>query len=136
MSNNKYKNPKGVVVLKILSMPKNTNVNGDIFGGWIMSKMDMGGAILAKEITGNRIVTVNVESINFFKPISVGDLVTCYAKCIYIGQTSIKIDVELWIKKLCLPPIGKYYCSTTASFIYVSVNNKGKSINIPPMSII
>ena len=66
---------KGVLLLRTLAMPSDTNANGDIFGGWIMSQMDMGGAILAKEIAHGRVVTVAVESMNFIKPIAVGDVV-------------------------------------------------------------
>ena len=67
-------NLKGVLLLRTLAMPSDTNANGDIFGGWIMSQMDMGGAILAKEIAHGRVVTVAVESMNFIKPIAVGDV--------------------------------------------------------------
>ena len=69
------------------------------FGGWIMSQMDMGGAILAKEIAHGRVVTIAVESMNFIKPISVGDVVCCYGECLKVGRSSIKIKVEVWVKK-------------------------------------
>ncbi len=90
---------KGVLLLRTLAMPSDTNANGDIFGGWIMSQMDMGGAILAKEIAHGRVVTVAVESMNFIKPISVGDVVCCYGQCLKVGRSSIKIKVEVWVKK-------------------------------------
>lgn len=90
---------KGVLLLRTLAMPSDTNANGDIFGGWIMSQMDMGGAILAKEIAHGRVVTVAVESMNFIKPISVGDVVCCYGECLKVGRSSIKIKVEVWVKK-------------------------------------
>ncbi|MBZ2279951.1 acyl-CoA esterase, partial [Buchnera aphidicola] len=66
--------PQGTITLQTFPMPKDANVNGDAFGGWIMSKMDMGGAILAKEISGGKVVTVQVENITFLKPISIGDI--------------------------------------------------------------
>ena len=81
---------KGVLLLRTLAMPSDTNANGDIFGGWIMSQMDMGGAILAKEIAHGRVVTVAVESMNFIKPIAVGDVVCCYGQCLSVGRSSIK----------------------------------------------
>lgn len=90
---------KGVLLLRTLAMPSDTNANGDIFGGWIMSQMDMGGAILAKEIAHGRVVTIAVESMNFIKPISVGDVVCCYGECLKVGRSSIKIKVEVWVKK-------------------------------------
>ncbi|AHG61833.1 acyl-CoA thioester hydrolase YciA [Buchnera aphidicola] len=128
--------PIGVVVLKTLAMPKNTNANGDIFGGWIMSQMDMGGAILAKEISGEKVVTVRVDEINFLKSVSVGDIVTCYANCIKIGKSSIKINVEIWIKKIHSKPLGQYYCAAVAEFIYVAIDKVGKPLELLPMSLI
>ncbi|QCI20412.1 acyl-CoA thioester hydrolase YciA [Buchnera aphidicola (Brachycaudus cardui)] len=132
----KYKLPKGTIVLKTLAMPDNTNANGDIFGGWIMSQMDMGGAILAKEIACGKVVTVRVEGINFLKSVSVGDIVTCYANCIKVGKSSIKINVEIWIKKIHSKPLGQYYCAAAAEFIYVAIDKIGKPRELLPMSII
>ncbi|CAL4322354.1 acyl-CoA thioester hydrolase YciA [Buchnera aphidicola] len=128
--------PKGKIVLKTLSMPSDTNANGDIFGGWIMSQMDMGGAILAKEISGGGVVTVRVDGITFLKPVSVGDIVSCYANCIKIGKSSITINVEVWIKKIYSKPLGQYYCATEAVFIYVAIDKKGKPRELLPMSLI
>lgn len=119
--------PRGKIVLKTLAMPAHTNANGDIFGGWIMSQMDIGGAILAKEIAGGRVVTVRVDGMTFLKPVSVGDVVSCYAKFLNIGTSSITINVEVWIKKVCSEPLGLSYCTTEAVFIYVAVDDKGKS---------
>ncbi|XAJ74412.1 acyl-CoA thioester hydrolase YciA [Buchnera aphidicola (Shivaphis celti)] len=106
-------------------MPAFTNVNGDIFGGWIMSQMDLGGAILAKEISKGKVVTLRVNNMIFLKKISVGDLVSCYANCIYIGNTSIKINVEIWIKKISSKPFGLYFKSAQAIFLYVAIDDLG-----------
>lgn len=122
---------KGVLLLRTLAMPSDTNANGDIFGGWIMSQMDMGGAILAKEIAHGRVVTVAVESMNFIKPIAVGDVVCCYGQCLKIGRSSIQIKVEVWVKKVASEPIGERYCVTDVVFTFVAVDNKGKSRAIP-----
>ena len=67
--------PRGQLLLRTLAMPADTNANGDIFGGWIMSQLDLAGGILAKEISSGRIVTVSVSSITFKKPVRVGDVV-------------------------------------------------------------
>lgn len=67
--------PQGDLVLRTLAMPADTNANGDIFGGWLMSQMDIGGAILAKEIAHGRVVTVRVEGMTFLRPVAVGDVV-------------------------------------------------------------
>ncbi|QCI24913.1 acyl-CoA thioester hydrolase YciA [Buchnera aphidicola (Rhopalosiphum padi)] len=132
----KNKSPQGTIVLKTLTMPSDTNANGDIFGGWIMSQMDMGGAILAKEIAGGRVVTVQVDGITFFKPVSVGDVVSCYAHCIKTGNSSITINLEVWIKKIYSKPLGQFYCAAEAIFIYVAIDKRGKPRELLPMSII
>ncbi|XRX42407.1 MAG: acyl-CoA thioester hydrolase YciA [Buchnera aphidicola (Eriosoma harunire)] len=121
-----YNVPQGEMVLRTLAMPSNTNAHGDIFGGWIMSQMDIGGAILAKEITKGRVVTVSVKDMNFLKPINVGDIVGCYAKYLKTGNSSITIHVEVWIKKITSKPIINFYRATEATFIYVSIDEHGK----------
>ncbi|CAL4321755.1 Acyl-CoA thioester hydrolase YciA [Buchnera aphidicola (Eriosoma grossulariae)] len=123
---NKQQMPQGEMVLRTLAMPKDTNAHGDIFGGWIMSQMDMGGAILAKEIAKGRVVTVSVNGMVFLKPVNVGDVVGCYAKCIKIGNSSITIHVEVWIKKITSVPIGYFYRATEAVFIYVAIDENGE----------
>lgn len=123
--------PQGEMVLRTLAMPADTNANGDIFGGWLMSQMDMGGAILAKEIAGGRVVTVRVDGMTFLKPVAIGDVVTCHARCIRTGSSSITINVEVWIKKVSSEPIGQRYCTTEAVFIYVAVDAEGKSRSLP-----
>lgn len=127
----KQKSPQGEVVLRTLAMPADTNANGDIFGGWIMSQMDMGGAILAKEIAEGRVVTVRVDGMTFLKPVAVGDVVCCYARCIRTGSSSITINVEVWVKKVSSEPIGQRYRATEAVFIYVAVDPEGKSRTLP-----
>ncbi|OSN03610.1 acyl-CoA thioester hydrolase YciA [Lonsdalea iberica] len=112
-------------------MPADTNANGDIFGGWIMSQMDIGGAILAKEIAHGRVVTVRVDGMTFLKPLAVGDVVCCYARCLKTGRSSININVEVWVKKVSSEPIGQRYRATEASFTYVAVDEAGKSRELP-----
>ncbi|XBC39466.1 MAG: acyl-CoA thioester hydrolase YciA [Buchnera aphidicola (Nurudea shiraii)] len=122
--------PKGKIVLRTLAMPADTNANGDIFGGWIMSQMDIGGSILAKEIAKGRVVTVSVNGMIFLKSVTVGDVVSCYARCIKIGNSSITIKIEVWIKKVASEPIGLKYRTTEAIFVYVAVDKLGKPRNI------
>ncbi|QCI24349.1 acyl-CoA thioester hydrolase YciA [Buchnera aphidicola (Muscaphis stroyani)] len=132
----KYKLPKGSLVLKTLTMHSDINSNGNIFGGWIMSQMDMGGAILAKEITGGKVVTVQVSKMNFLKPVSIGDVASFYARCIKLGTSSITINIEVWLKKIYSKPLGQYYCAAEAIFIYVAVDDSGKPRELLPISII
>jgi len=123
--------PQGEMVLRTLAMPADTKANGDIFGGWLMSQMDMGGAILAKEISEGRVVTVRADGMTFLKPVAVGDVVTCHARCIRTGTSSITINIEVWIKKVSSEPIGQRYCTTEAVFIYVAVDPDGKPRSLP-----
>ncbi|TKI08141.1 acyl-CoA thioester hydrolase YciA [Martelella alba] len=123
--------PSGELVLRTLAMPADTNANGDIFGGWLMSQMDIGGAILAKEIAEGRVVTVRVDAMTFLKPVAVGDVVCCYARCTRTGNSSLNINVEVWVKKVMSEPIGQRYRATEAEFTYVAVDNSGKSRPLP-----
>lgn len=123
--------PHGELVLRTLAMPADTNANGDIFGGWIMSQMDIGGAILAKEIAEGRVVTVRVDGMTFLKPVAVGDVVCCYARCMRTGRSSINVNVEVWVKKVSSEPIGQRYRATEAAFTYVAVDEAGKPRELP-----
>lgn len=120
--------PKGRLILRTLAMPADTNPHGDIFGGWIMSQMDIAGGIMARESTCSRVVTVAVESITFIKPVHVGDVVCCYGDVIKIGTTSITIDLEVWVKPTVDRPGGEdmEFQVTKAAFTYVSVDGNGK----------
>ncbi|MCW2254575.1 acyl-CoA thioesterase YciA [Providencia alcalifaciens] len=123
--------PNGELVLRTLAMPTDTNANGDIFGGWLMSQMDIGGAILAKEIALGRVVTIAVNGIKFQKPVAVGDVVCCYARCLKTGKSSITINIEVWIKKVATEPVGQRYQATDAVFTYVAVNDDNSPRELP-----
>lgn len=126
--------PHGELVLRTLAMPADTNANGDIFGGWLMSQMDIGGAIQAKEIAQGRVVTVRVDGMTFLNPVAVGDVVCCYARCIKIGRSSVTINIEVWVKKVSSAPIGQRYRATEAVFTYVAVDDAGKARALPDSS--
>ncbi|GKW27448.1 acyl-CoA thioester hydrolase YciA [Pectobacterium brasiliense] len=126
-----YVLPQGELVLRTLAMPADTNANGDIFGGWLMSQMDIGGAILAKEIAEGRVVTVRVDGMSFLKPVAVGDVVCCYARCLRTGRSSINVNVEVWVKKVSSEPIGQRYRATEALFTYVAVDEEGHPRELP-----
>ncbi len=89
--------PQGNLALRTLAMPADTNLSGDIFGGWIMSQMDMAGGLAAKNLSNSRVSTVAVESMTFLNPVKVGDVVCCYADIIRVGNTSMRIKVEVWV---------------------------------------
>ncbi|WP_150539506.1 acyl-CoA thioester hydrolase YciA [Actinobacillus vicugnae] len=132
MSKNKPydKEPEGKLILRTLAMPSDTNANGDIFGGWIMSQMDLGGAILAKELAKGRVVTVTVDKMIFHLPISVGDVVCCYGTLVKVGRSSMQVKVEVFIKQV-YEGARERFRVTEALFTYVAVDKEGKSRAIP-----
>jgi len=126
--NNDQTRPNGKMLLRTLAMPADTNPSGDIFGGWIMSQMDMAGGILAKEFTQSRVVTVAVDSIHFIKPVHVGDVVCCYGRVSKVGTTSLTIHLEVWAKKELQPEssLSGRFKVTQAAFTYVAVDRNGQ----------
>lgn len=83
-----------IPVIQVVAMPCNTNPDGDIFGGWLLSQMDLAGGVLAKKKAKSRVVTITVDKMTFLKPVNVGDLLICYCSIETIGNTSITILVE------------------------------------------
>lgn len=120
--------PSGKLILRTLAMPADTNPQGDIFGGWIMSQMDIAGAILAREITCSRVVTMAVETIVFIKPVHVGDVVCCHGEVVKIGTTSITIGLEVWVRPAIEYPTSTIteLLVTKAAFTYVSMDEEGR----------
>lgn len=120
------------LLLRTLAMPADTNPNGDIFGGWIMSQMDIAGGILAKSTTHGRIVTVAVDSMRFFHPVSVGDTVCCYGTVLKVGNTSLTIHLEVWVSKSWSddPDDSARRLVTEANFTYVSIDSDGNKRTI------
>jgi acyl-CoA thioesterase YciA len=105
-------------------MPKDTNEVGDIFGGWIMSQVDIAGAVVASQLSKGRVVTIAVTEFLFKKPVLVGDLISCYAKVIKIGKTSITVQLEVCAQRggaseECIKV-------TEATIVYVAVDDNGK----------
>src|SRR5919197_2633486 len=91
--------PQGELVIQTIAMPKDTNRDGDIFGGWLVAQMDLGSAILAAKVSKARVVTVAIEGMSFLHPVRVGDTVACYAWVERIGRTSMVIPVEVWVTR-------------------------------------
>lgn len=131
MMTTESRSPVGALLLRTLAMPADTNPSGDIFGGWIMAQMDMGGAILAKELARGRVVTVAVDAMTFLKPVSVGDVVCCYGQCVHYGSSSMKVKLEVWVKKVATEPIGGRYCVTEGVITYVAVGKDGRPRALP-----
>lgn len=99
MKNKQEKNielPNGNLSTRVVAMPADTNADGDMFGGWALSQMDLAGSLLAKKITKGRVVTVALDAITFLLPVFVGDTLCCYVKLLKTGKTSITVKVEAW----------------------------------------
>ncbi|UOG93230.1 MAG: acyl-CoA thioester hydrolase YciA [Candidatus Thiothrix sulfatifontis] len=124
--------PRGSLILRTLAMPKDTNANGDIFGGWIMSQMDIAGGILAKEIAKGRVVTIAVDSMKFLRPVKVGDAVCCYGDVLKTGSTSIALHLQVWVKSLLHDAdSGRRWQVTEANFTYVAIDEQGNKRLLP-----
>ncbi len=121
--------PSGDMVLRTLAMPADTNPNGDIFGGWIMSQMDIAGGLAGKDVSHSRVSTVAVESMTFHNPVKVGDVVCCYAEILRIGNTSMRIKLEVWVMT---HPYQKQTRKkvTEGVFTYVAINENGRPIPV------
>jgi acyl-CoA thioesterase YciA len=91
--------PSGEPAIRVLAMPSDTNPAGDIFGGWLMSQMDIGGASVAVRRAHGRVVTIAVDGMIFVKPVFVGDVVTVYGTILKVGRTSIRVQVEAWARR-------------------------------------
>ena len=89
--------PGGTLALQTVAMPKDTNASGDIFGGWLLSQMDIAGLITAMKVADGRASTVAIDGMAFLTPVHVGAVVSCYCEVLDIGRSSIRILVEVWI---------------------------------------
>lgn len=115
--------PSGDVVIRTIAMPGDANANGDIFGGWLVSQMDLGGAILARATARSRVTTVAIDAMSFLRPVGVGDTVTCYAKLLKVGRTSMTISVEAWVHQFVESTQQQV---TAGHFTYVAIDSDGK----------
>lgn len=115
--------PNGDVVIRTIAMPAVANANGDIFGGWLVSQMDLGGAILARSTALSRVTTVAIDAMSFIHPVCVGDTVSCYAQLVKVGRTSMKISVEAWVHRFTTSSQQRV---TAGLFTYVAIDADGK----------
>lgn len=115
--------PSGELVIRTIAMPKNTNRYGDIFGGWLVSQMDLGGAVLAHKCSRNRMTTVAIDKMVFLKPVYVGDVLCCYANIARKGRTSVTIEVEVFVERIFDNTTHKV---TEGMFTFVAIDDHGK----------
>ena len=123
---NAGRQPRGMLVLRTLAMPRDTNPSGDIFGGWILAQMDVAGGLMASEIAQGRAVTVSVDKMVFQKPVRVGDTICVHAELLHVGNSSMDIKLEVWARQL----VGAYEAQrqlvTEGVFRYVAVDAQRK----------
>lgn len=112
--------PRGEHTIQVLAMPKDTNPAGDIFGGWLVSQMDIAGGIFAQKIAKGRVVTVAINSITFKLPVFNGDILSCYVDLIKRGRTSLTVHIEAWVNRRF--ETEKQIRVTEGNFTYVKVS--------------
>ena len=117
------------LVLRVMPMPADVNANGDIFGGWIMAQVDLAGAVLPARIAKGRIATVAVNQFIFKQPVSLGDLLSFYARITRIGRTSMGVHVEVYAERN--PADLRVVKVTEADLTYVAIDGQGKPRPIP-----
>ena len=120
--------PRGELTVRVIAMPADTNANGDIFGGWVLSQMDAAGGIRGVERAQGRVVTLKVDTLMVLKPVKVGDVLCVYTEVESVGRTSMKIHIEAWAKRFLTNLRVKV---TDATFTFVAVDDEGKPRPIP-----
>jgi acyl-CoA thioesterase YciA len=115
--------PRGDLTVRVAAMPSDTNANGDIFGGWVLSQMDQAGGIAAVEHAKGRVVTVAIDAMTFIRPVKVGDVLCVYTAIDKIGRTSMKVHVEAWARRFRTHDREKV---TDATFTFVAIDDEGR----------
>lgn len=113
--------------LRTVAMPADTNANGDMFGGWMLSQMDLAGSVLAVQKAKTRVATVGIEAMSFHRPVFVGDEVSCYCRVDKIGRTSITVHVESWARPRLADVAHKV---TEGKFTYVAIGEDRKPVPV------
>lgn len=123
--------PSGMPTLRVMPMPSDANIHGDVFGGWIMSQVDIAGAILAARRANGRVATIAVNSFLFKQPVFVGDLLSFYAELVKVGNTSVTVSVEVYAERNRLQ--ADTVKVTEATLTYVATGSDRKPRAIPPL---
>jgi len=121
--------PHGDLTVRLIAMPADTNANGDIFGGWVLSQMDQAGGIAAVERAQGRVATVAVDGMTFIRPVRVGDVLCVYTRIEKVGRTSIKVHIEAWARRFRTHSREKV---TDAVFTMVAIDDDGRPRVVPP----
>ncbi|MBC3882533.1 acyl-CoA thioesterase [Undibacterium sp. LX40W] len=126
--------PAGMPTLRVMPMPSDANIHGDVFGGWIMAQVDIAGAIPAARRANGRVATIAVNSFLFKQPVFVGDLLSFYAEVVKVGNTSITVYVEVYAERNRLQ--ADTVKVTEATLTYVATDSSRKPRQIPPLESI
>ncbi|MGH1540446.1 MAG: acyl-CoA thioesterase [Arenicella sp.] len=119
---------EGNLTTRTVAMPNDTNPAGDIFGGWVLSQMDIAAGICAGQRAQSRVVTASLEGMSFIRPVKVGDILGVYTKIAAVGRTSMTVHVEAWVRR---GRIGNREKVTEGMFRFVAIDDDGKSTPIP-----
>ena len=120
--------PAGELAVRLIAMPADTNANGDIFGGWVLSQMDQAGGIAAVERAQGRVVTIAVDAMTFIRPVKVGDVLCVYTEIESVGRTSMKVHIEAWAQRFRSHLTEKV---PAAVFPFVAIDDQGKPRAVP-----
>jgi len=124
------KRPRGEPLIRTVPMPSDMNGNGDIFGGWVLSQMDVAGGILAFRRAQGRVVTVAVDAMQFHQPIRVGDVVSIYGEVVRVGRTSMAVRLETIVERRIQPGEIKV---TEGTYTFVAIDEQGRPRPVPPV---
>lgn len=114
--------PQGKLTIRTVAMPADTNPAGDIFGGWVLSQMDIAGGVAATERARGRVVTIAIEAMTFIAPVKVGDVLCVYTNIARVGTTSVSVAMEAWVRRNRLSDRVKV---TEGQFVYVCLDEDG-----------
>ena len=115
--------PRGELAIRTIAMPADTNANGDIFGGWVLARMDQAGGVMGVSFAKGRVVTASLQAMSFLKPVQVGDVLSVYTEVTRIGRTSFDLRVEAWAQRFLTHENVKV---TEGTFTFVAVDDDGK----------
>ncbi len=121
--------PQGDLALQITALPRETNGFGDIYGGWLVSQMDLAGTAMASKIAGGRIATVAIDRMAFMVPVAVGAQLSFYTQTLEVGRSSIRMLVEVWSDD---PLSSEWRKVTEAVFVFVAIDGSGRTRPVPP----
>lgn len=122
--------PTGELALQTVPMPKDTNASGDIFGGWLVSQMDLAGAVTAAKLARGRVATVAIDKMTFMVPVKVGSVVSCYTTIEDIGRSSVTVQVEVWMSTI-VDQLDQITKVTEGRFVFVAIDENRRTRAIP-----